>query len=92
MPTRSLIAFIHESAKEFRKQKARRIYPPENPYAACRRAYTLSIFDAVLLEATEFPELAQFRNEFDRLLLPLLELEVMPPPECKISCLQVTRY
>jgi hypothetical protein len=42
-------------------------FSPENPSAAYRRAYGLSLFNIVMVEATEFPMMKLFREAFPRL-------------------------
>lgn len=50
-------------------------FPPQNPFAAFRRAFALSVFGVVMLEATEFEDFESFNNLFPRLLLPFIDIK-----------------
>jgi hypothetical protein len=62
-------------------------FSPENPSAAYRRAYGLSLFKIAMLEATEFPMLKLLREAFPRLRLGITNLSDAPPSDSKLMYL-----
>ena len=67
--------FREISAALYNVQVAKIKLPPQNPFAAYRRAFALSIFGCIMLESSEFEDLSSFKNLFARLLLPFIDLE-----------------
>jgi hypothetical protein len=62
-------------------------FSPENPSAAYRRAYGLSLFNIAMLEVTEFPKLQLFLKAFPRLRLGIANLSDAPPSDSKLMYL-----
>ena len=62
-------------AAAYNYQALKNKFPPQNPFAAYRHAFALSVFGVVMLEATEFEDLESFNNLFPRLLLPFIDLK-----------------